>query len=91
MEGISGDTGAMGMLTAYRAGLRQMNGTLTTVQPNDPMFHKGFGIYLKQVELAPTPMALFEVHREPGALWALLGALLFTGGNLMLLAQRRKR
>jgi hypothetical protein len=91
VERISGESGAMGMLTSYRAVLRTGSGAAQTVQPNHPVFHKGFGIYLKEVQLAPTPVALFEIHREPGALPALLGALLFLAGNLMLLAQRGKR
>ena len=90
VERISGQVGPMGMMSAYRAELR-LGGTLHGVQPNGPLFHKGYGIYLKDVALEPRPVALFEVHREPGALAALIGALLFTAGNLMLLAQRRGR
>lgn len=88
VEKISADVGPMGMMTSYRAEMR-LDGKLTTVQPNAPLFHKGYGIYLKQVELMPAPVALVEIHREPGAIPALLGALLFTAGNLMLLARRR--
>jgi len=64
-------------------------GELHGVRPNVPFFHDGYGIYLKDVALSPAPVALLEVHREPGALVALSGALLFTLGNLMLLARRR--
>ena len=59
------------------------------MRPNSPLFHRGYGIYLKEVEMDPAPAALFEVHREPGALPALLGALIFTAGNVMLLSARR--
>ena len=90
VERISGEVGRMGMMSAYRAELK-LNGKVQGVQPNRPLFHKGYGIYLKDVELTPRPVALFEVHREPGALAALLGALLFTAGNLMLLVQRKGR
>jgi len=88
VEKISADVGPMGMMTSYRAEMR-LDGKVATVQPNAPLFHKGYGIYLKQVELIPPPVALVEIHREPGAIPALLGALLFTAGNLMLLALRR--
>lgn len=91
VERISGEAGPMGMLSAYRAQVRVGKGAASEVQPNHPLFHKGYGIYLEQVELAPVPMALVEVHREPGALAALLGALLFSAGNVMLLLQRRGR
>jgi hypothetical protein len=91
VERIAGETGPMGMLSAYRAQLRIGNGAPSTIQPNQPLFHKGYGIYLKDVALVPVPVSLLEVHREPGAPAALLGALLFTVGNLMLLFQRRGR
>ncbi|GFO53548.1 cytochrome c biogenesis protein ResB [Geomonas sp. Red276] len=86
VERISGETGEMGMPISYRAELRFANGEVGTTSPNHPCFHKGFGIYVKQVDLGPMPMALMEIHREPGALPALAGGLLFTLGNLMLLA-----
>jgi len=91
VERISGEAGAMGMLSSYRAQIRLPGGVSGSVQPNRPLFYKGFGIYLKEVALEPAPVALFEIHREPGALPALLGALVFLAGNLLLLAQRRKR
>ena len=91
IERISAEAGAMGMMSAYSAQLRIGNGEPSGVRPNAPLFYKGYGIYLKEVALDPEPVALLEIHREPGALTALLGALLFTLGNLMLLAQRRGR
>jgi cytochrome c biogenesis protein ResB len=91
VERISAQIGPRGMMSAYQADLRVGNGELSGVRPNVPLFHKGYGIYLKDVALTPAPVALLEIHREPGALAALLGALLFTLGNLMLLAQRRGR
>jgi hypothetical protein len=91
IERITAEPGPMGMMSAYRADLRVGSGPVSTVQPNVPLFHKGYGIYLKDVTLTPEPFALLEIHREPGAPVALLGALLFTLGNLMLLAQRRGR
>ncbi|MBJ6798838.1 cytochrome c biogenesis protein ResB [Geomonas propionica] len=90
VESITGQVGPMGMMSGYRAELRLSDG-LHAVQPNQPFFHKGYGIYVKDVALSPVPVALFEVHKEPGALTAFIGALLFTVGNLMLLAQRKGR
>ena len=91
VERITGEAGPRGMLTGYSADLRVNGGASNEVRPNRPLFHKGYGIYLKDVALAPAPAALFEIHREPGAPLALLGALLFTAGNLMLLMQRKGR
>jgi len=89
IERIEAQVGPMGMMSAYSAQLRVGGGELHGVRPNVPFFHDGYGIYLKDVALSPAPVALLEVHREPGALVALSGALLFTLGNLMLLARRR--
>lgn len=89
IDRITAEVGRMGMMTAFRAELQVDDGTPSEVQPNRPLFYKGYGMYLKDVALEPTPVALLEVHREPGAIPALLGALLFTVGNLMLLARRK--
>ncbi|ANA41416.1 MULTISPECIES: cytochrome c biogenesis protein ResB [Geobacter] len=91
---ISVATGPMGMPTDYRAQVRAVTGSRVeegTVSPNHPFFHGGFGVYLKHAEEYPFPVAVMEIHREPGAGWALAGALLFTAGNGMLLALRRER
>jgi hypothetical protein len=61
------------------------------IRPNTPFFHGGYGYYLKEVAPPPYRAALVEVHREPGAGLALAGALLFSAGNLALLAARRGR
>ena len=90
VERISAQVGPRGMLTAFSAEMRVEGAALSRVEPNRPLFHKGYGIYLKDVGLMPEPVALLEIHREPGALPALLGALLFTVGNAMLLMRRRE-
>lgn len=91
VESITAKTGPMGMMSAFGAQMRVAGGEPSLVHPNRPLFYKGYGIYIKDVALQPVPVALLEIHREPGAIPALLGALLFTAGNLMLLAQRRVR
>lgn len=59
--------------------------------PNRPSFFRGFGFYLKDLRLQPSPVALIEVSREPGALWALIGGILFTIGTVMLVSLRIKQ
>ncbi len=91
---IQAEPGPMGMASDYSAAVSmwEEGGVRTgTVSPNHPLFYRGLGIYLKQVELFPVRGAFVEVHREPGAGLALAGALLFTVGNIMLLAVRRGR
>lgn len=92
VENIRAEFGPMGMPTDYSADLRfRENGALRmkTVSPNHPVFYRGIGIYLKEAQLDPVPAAYIEVHREPGAGLALAGALLFTVGNVVLVAVRR--
>ncbi|MBC7961702.1 MAG: hypothetical protein H7Y05_02015, partial [Steroidobacteraceae bacterium] len=60
------------------------------IAPNQPWFSGGYGVYIKQAEEYPLRRALLEVHREPGAGMALAGALLFSVGNIVLLAVRSK-
>lgn len=94
VDAIEVETGPRGMPVDYRARMRVVEkggATPVTVRPNEPLFHGGVGIYLKHAEPFPFPTAFVEVHREPGAGWALAGALIFTVGNGMLLAVRRER
>ena len=60
------------------------------ISPNHPWFSEGYGVYIKQAEEYPVRRALFETHREPGAAMALAGTLLFSVGNILLLAVRSK-
>ncbi|MFZ4858735.1 MAG: cytochrome C biogenesis protein ResB [Desulfuromonadaceae bacterium] len=61
------------------------------ISPNHPWFHHGFGVYIKQAEAYPYKRALLEIHHEPGAAMALAGSLLFTIGNIILVAFRSKQ
>jgi len=91
---INGDIGPMGMLTGYSAEIfdnKENSSKIAEISPNHPFFYKGFGLYLKDAQLYPQQTALVEIHREPGAGLALVGGLLFTVGNVVLLAARRKR
>jgi hypothetical protein len=61
------------------------------IKPNNPSLHEGLGIYIKHVEVAPFPVAHIEVSREPGAVWALIGGVLFISGVITLLILKIKR
>jgi len=61
------------------------------IKPNSPSFHSGFGIYIKTVRVQPFPAALIEVSEDPGALWALIGGILFLAGMSTLLALKIRR
>jgi cytochrome c biogenesis protein ResB len=59
--------------------------------PNRPLFHRGTGIYLKSFELTPSPVAFLMVNKDPGAVWALAGGVLFTLGSVILLVFKWKK
>jgi cytochrome c biogenesis protein ResB len=59
--------------------------------PNKPLFYKGAGIYLKNFDLRESPMAFMMVTKDPGAIWALVGAILFTLGICVILALKWKK
>ncbi len=56
-----------------------------TLGPNRPFFHRGTGIYLSSLDFERGPAAVLLVNRDPGALWALAGGVLFTVGSVLLL------
>ncbi len=61
------------------------------IGPNSPSFQSGLGIYIKNVQLEPYPVAIVEVSKEPGAVWALIGGILFMAGMITLLLLKIKK
>lgn len=55
-----------------------------TIKPNKPFFTHGIGIYVRDIQTNPFKAALIEISKEPGALWAFLGAILFSLGTVTL-------
>lgn len=53
--------------------------------PNTPLFHDGMGVYLKSFDFQDRPVAFLMVNRDPGAVWALVGSLLFMIGTGIIL------
>ncbi|RMG60583.1 MAG: hypothetical protein D6713_02385 [Deltaproteobacteria bacterium] len=58
-----------------------------STRPNEPFFVDGYVLYLKNAGVLPSGAryALFDLTRDPGAPVVLIGALLFTLGNLLYL------
>ena len=61
------------------------------LMPNKPVFQGGVGVYVKDLRAFPNKMVLLEVSREPGAIWALAGSILFMTGTIALLVFKMKR
>jgi hypothetical protein len=62
------------------------------VRANEPLFHDGYGVYLKNFGPTPwgAPYAVFDANRDPGAGWILVSAVLFTAANALYLLPARK-
>ncbi len=71
-------------VTLYRGTTRVAGGVVRT---NEPMFHEGYGVYLKDFGATPwgLPYAVFDANRDPGALPVLVFSLLFTAASLLYL------
>ncbi len=82
-----------GFITEAKALIRLIEGERRRdlyLSPNRPVFIGGVGIYLKDFRVFPQERVLLEVSKEPGAYWALAGAVFFTVGTIMLLLLRVK-
>ena len=62
-----------------------------TLGPNAPLFYNGTGVYLKSLNFDRGPAAILVVAKDPGAVWALVGGLLFLVGSFLLLVLKWKR
>jgi cytochrome c biogenesis protein ResB len=59
--------------------------------PNTPLFYRGTGIYLKSLNFESGTAAILLIASDPGAIWALAGAALFTIGSVMLFVLKWKK
>ncbi|HTG00508.1 MAG TPA: cytochrome c biogenesis protein ResB [Nitrospirota bacterium] len=53
--------------------------------PNQPVFYKGAGVYLKTLEFSQGPTAVLIIAKDPGEVYALTGAVFFFVGMIALL------
>lgn len=72
----------------YESGEQVASGSLG---PNAPLFHRGTGVYLKSFEFQDRPVAFLMVNRDPGSLWALAGAVLFTIGTSIIIVLKWRK
>jgi hypothetical protein len=60
------------------------------IAPNSPSIYNGMNINLKDLRVVPSEAVLLQISREPGAVWALTGGILFMAGIVMLIALKTK-
>jgi cytochrome c biogenesis protein ResB len=56
-----------------------------TIAPNHPLLLMGFNINVKDLQAYPYKAVLLQISREPGAVWALAGSILFMVGIMTLI------
>ena len=92
---IDADTDPMGYIKDWSADVEyfRANRSLRSdrIRPNSPSFQDGLGIYIKTIQFRPYPVAMIEVSKEPGAVWALIGGMLFMLGMITLLLLKIKK
>lgn len=62
-----------------------------TLMANKPFFHDGFGVYVRDLRAFPERVALIEISREPGAIWALIGGVFYVLGSVTLIVLKVRR
>jgi cytochrome c biogenesis protein ResB len=55
------------------------------------LFYKGVGIYLKSLNNERGPAAFLLIAKDPGAIWALIGGIVFMLGSVTLLALKWRK
>jgi len=95
VRNISADVDGNGYLTDWSAAIYVMEKGVRVkvglLGPNQPLFYKGVGFYLKSLSNEGRPMAHLMVNKDPGAIWALIGSVLFMLGSVTLLVLKWRR
>lgn len=94
IEDISVRTSPSGFLSDFEANINYFADDKIikdTIKFNAPSFYKGFGIYVKDARAYPYKAVLLEVSKEPGALWALIGGIVYMLGTITLLILKIKK
>ena len=88
-------TDARGFMTGWsaEASLYENNQLVKsgTLGPNTPLFYGGVGVYLKSPDFDRGPAAFMVIAKDPGAIWAFVGGVLFMLGSVTLLALKWKK
>jgi hypothetical protein len=61
------------------------------IRPNDPSVRSGLNIIVKDIRVFPSKTVFLQVSREPGAVWAFLGGIIFMTGITILIILKVNR
>jgi cytochrome c biogenesis protein ResB len=77
-----------GYITDMDVDLKYITSKGTTIKlnssPNHPAIIRGTGIYLKDMDIMSAKRVLIQISHDPGAIWALVGGILFIIGTTLL-------
>lgn len=89
ISAIRADVSPEGYVADWSVDVRYISGGLVTdeesIRPNSPSIHGGYLINVKNIQAYPSKAVLLQLSREPGAIWALIGGILFMAGTLALI------
>ena len=89
---IDMDLDYYGYISGWKVDIEYMSGGKVlrsdTVRPNSPSVHMGYNINIKDLMAHPRKAVLLQINRDPGALWALTGGILFMAGIISLVILR---
>jgi len=79
-----------GYINDWKVGIeylrKEKESSAETIAPNHPSLLMGLNINVKDLQAYPYKAVLLQVSREPGAVWALAGSVLFMAGIMTLIA-----
>lgn len=94
IKNISLDIDPYGYLRNWHVDVEYISGQdaviIDKIKPNKPSLKEGFNINVKDLQAFPQKAVLLQVSREPGAIWALIGGILFLAGTLTLIILKIK-
>lgn len=88
VKGINLNIDQRGFLRSWAVDIQYKSGSLLLqedkILPNKPSIREGTGVYVKDLQAYPYKAILLEISKEPGAIWALIGGVVFTIGTVIL-------
>jgi hypothetical protein len=93
IDKIDIDIDYYGYITDWKVDVKYISGNellqSDRIMPNKPSVFNGININIKNLKPYPQKIALLQLNREPGAMWALAGGILFIIGIVILVAFKR--
>ncbi len=95
VKGISVLVSPRGYISGWEVSIEYLtNGKVfkrDKIKPNQPSIQKDLNINVKNLRLFPKKTVLLQINREPGAVWALTGGVLFMAGIFILIILKIKK